>query len=279
MSETMIPQVTLQNGVRMPQFGLGVWQAKNGTEVEQAIATAFKAGYRMIDTAAIYGNEEGVGKAIADSRIPREELFITSKLWNGDHAYDAALRAFDESLARLGLEYLDLYLIHWPLLDESYIDAWKALEKLYKDKRIRAIGVSNFKPHHLDTLLQHCEIQPMVNQIELHPKLQQRETRTFCERHGIRVESYSPLMRAGELFEDPVIKQLAAMHNRTPAQIILRWHIQSDLIVIPKSVTPERIWENATIFDFELSDEDITLIDDMDAGQRLSPDPDSFGRT
>lgn len=276
MAETMIPNITLNNGVIMPQFGLGVWQAAKGKEVETAVKDALDAGYRMIDTAAIYGNEESVGKAIKASGIPREELFITSKLWNDSHDYDAALVAFAATLDRLGLEYLDLYLIHWPVPKQGkFVDAWRALEKIYADKGTRAIGVSNFKPPHLEELLNNSKIVPAVNQIELHPKMQQLETRAFCKQHEIAIESYSPLMQGGEILNDPVIIQIAGMYSKTPAQIVLRWHIQSGFIVIPKSVHKERIWENATIFDFELSPEDMALISGLDENKRVGSDPDT----
>jgi 2,5-diketo-D-gluconate reductase A len=271
----IIPAIQLHNGVEIPQFGLGVWQVHEGSEVQRAVTAALDAGYRLIDTAAIYGNEEGVGEAIKSSGVPREEIFVTSKLWNDSHDYDAALQAFDDSLQRLGMDYLDLYLIHWPLpMQGKYTEAWRALEKLYADGKVKAIGVSNFKPAHLETLLKTSTITPMVNQIELHPKMQQLETRAFCTEHSIAVESYSPLMQGGEVLNDPVIVQLAAMHKKTPAQVVLRWHIQSGLIVIPKSVTPERIVENIDIFDFELSAEDMQLIAGLNADQRVAPDPD-----
>jgi 2,5-diketo-D-gluconate reductase A len=276
MSSTAIPTVALNNGVVIPQVGLGVFQTKEGAEVERAVSSALEAGYRLIDTAAIYGNEAGVGRAIKASGVPREELFITTKLWNNSHAFDDALRAFDESLAKLGCDYVDLYLIHWPLpMEGKYTEAWRALEQIAASGRARAIGVSNFKPHHLDTLLAESTVVPAVNQIELHPMFQQRATRAYCAERGIAVESYSPLMRAGEAIEHPTIARLAQAHRRTPAQIILRWHVQSGLIVIPKSVTPERIRENIALFDFELSDEDMRAIGDMDREQRIGADPDT----
>lgn len=273
---TTIPTVTLNNGVSIPQVGLGVWQAEEGAEVERAVSAALTAGYRLVDTAAIYGNEAGVGKALKASGVPREEIFVTTKLWNAHHAYDDALRAFDESLAKLDCGYVDLYLIHWPLpMENKFMQAWKAMERLVQDKRVRAIGVSNFKPSHLETLLQNAQIVPAVNQIELHPFLQQKETREACQAHGIAVESYSPLMRAGEALEHPVIADLAQKHNKTPAQVILRWHVQSGFIVIPKSVTPERIRENIALFDFALSEPEMQAIQGMDQGQRIGADPDT----
>ena len=271
-----VPTIALNNGVKIPQVGLGVWQAAEGSEVESAVSSALESGYRLIDTAAIYGNEVGVGKAIKASGLAREEVFITTKLWNANHAYDDALRAFDESVQKLDCGYVDLYLIHWPLpMDGLFTEAWKALEKLYEDKRVRAIGVSNFKPHHLDALLETAHIVPAVNQIELHPMLQQKETRLYCEERDIEIESYSPLMRGGDGLEHPAIVSIAQQHSKTPAQIILRWHVQSGFIVIPKSVTPQRIQENLALFDFELSDSDMQIIESMEAGHRIGADPDT----
>lgn len=276
MSTVTIPTITLNNGVVIPQVGLGVFQTKEGAEVERAVSAALEAGYRMIDTAAIYGNEVGVGRAIKDSGIPREEIFITTKLWNADHAFDDALRAFDESLEKLDCGYIDLYLIHWPLpMEGKFTEAWRALEQIYASRRTRAIGVSNFKPHHLDELLRGAEVVPAVNQIELHPFLQQRETSDYCAAHGMIVESYSPLMQAGEALEHPVIAELAEKHGKSPAQVILRWHVQSGFIVIPKSIRAERIQENIALFDFELSDSDMQAIAGMDRGQRIGADPDT----
>ncbi len=270
-----VPDIKLNNGIMMPQFGLGVFKAEEGEEVETAVSEALKAGYRLIDTAAIYGNEEGVGKAIAESGIPREELFITTKLWNDDQGHEAVSVAFNKSLDKLGLEYVDLYLLHWPVTGK-YKASWQELEKLYADGQIRAIGVSNFKPHHLEELLKEAKTVPAVNQIELHPLMSQQETRKFCDEKGIKVESWSPLMQAGKLLEDPLINKLASKHNKEPAQIVLRWHIQSGLIVIPKSVTPKRIKSNIDIFDFELSQNDMEQIDGLNQSRRIGPDPDSF---
>lgn len=274
MNNSTIPLVTLNNGVQIPQFGLGVWQAAEGGEVEAAVQNAFDAGYRLIDTAAIYGNEAGVGKAIKSSGLPREEVFLTTKLWNANHAYDDALRAFEESLAKLDCGYIDLYLIHWPLpMEGKFVEAWRAMEKLYSDKRVRAIGVSNFKPPHLETLLRTAQVVPAINQIELHPLLQEKEDRAFCASHDIKVEAYSPLMRGGEVLEHPIVSQLAGKYGKTPAQVVLRWHIQSGIIVIPKSVNPQRIRENSAIFDFELAESDMREIETLEAGKRLGSDP------
>lgn len=274
--EQLIPTVTLNNGVTIPQVGLGVWQAREGAEVERAVRAALEAGYRLIDTAAIYGNEAGVGRAIKASGLPREELFITTKLWNAHHAYADALRAFERSLRTLDCGYVDLYLIHWPLpMEDRFTEAWRALEELYRDGQVRAIGVSNFTPRHLDRLQEEAQVVPAVNQIELHPMLQQRETRDYCAQQGIWVESYSPLMQGGEVLGHPIIAGLAERHGRTPAQVVLRWHVQSGLIVIPKSVTPARIQENIALFDFALSEADMAAIATLDSGRRLGADPDT----
>lgn len=272
-----VPLVKLHNGVEMPQFGLGVWQAESGTEVESAIKTALDNGYRLIDTAKAYGNEESVGKAIRESGIDRKDVFVTTKLWNGDHGYDKTLAAFDESLDKLGLEYIDLYLIHWPQPNHGlFVETWKAFEKLYASKRVRAIGVSNFKPAHLQTLLDETEVIPAINQIELHPHFQQLETRDFCRLHGIQVESYSPLKRGGDVLQEEVIQKLASKYRKDVAQIVLRWHVQEGLVVIPKSVTPERIANNIDIFDFALDDDDMTALRKLNRDERNLPDPDTF---
>jgi len=274
-NNSVVPTITLNNGVEIPQVGLGVFQTKEGNEVEAAVSAALDAGYRLIDTAAIYGNEVGVGKAIKASGLPREEIFITTKLWNAHHAYEDALRAFDESLEKLDCGYIDLYLIHWPLpMEGKFTQAWKAMEKLYENKRVRAIGVSNFKPHHLDELLKVAQTVPAVNQVELHPLFHQKETRAYCAEHGIAIESYSPLMRGGEALEHTVIANLADKYGKTPAQVILRWHVQSGFIVIPKSVKAERIQENLALFDYKLSENEMREIEGMDEGRRISTDPD-----
>jgi 2,5-diketo-D-gluconate reductase A len=275
---TDVPMIKLNNGVEMPQVGLGVWKAADGDEVKHAVSTALADGYRLIDTARIYGNEAGVGEAVRTSGLPRQDIFVTTKLWNDDHGYEATLKAFDASLRRLGLDYVDLYLIHWPVPSKGkFLDSWKALEKLYRDKRVRAIGVSNFKPQHLEEILANNGIVPAINQIELHPHMQQLETRAFCVRHGIQVESYSPLKRAGDVFSEPAIQEIADHYGKTPAQIVLRWHVQEDLVVIPKSVTPERIQENIDIFDFALNDDEMTRIRGLNRDQRIGSDPDIMG--
>jgi diketogulonate reductase-like aldo/keto reductase len=271
-----VPPIILNNGVEMPQLGFGVWQVPDD-EAEQAVATALESGYRSIDTAAIYGNEEGTGKAIATSGIPREELFVTTKLWNSDQGYDSTLRAFDTSLDKLGLDYLDLYLIHWPLPSRGkYIDTYKAFEKLYTDGRIKAIGVSNFYPEYLEQLIEATSVIPAVNQIELHPHLQQHAAREYHAQQGIATEAWSPLGSGKGLLEVPAIVAIAQKHNRTPAQIVLRWHIQLGNVVIPKSVTPSRIKENIDVFDFSLDTEDIAAISALNEDRRLGPDPATF---
>ncbi|AEW97275.1 MULTISPECIES: aldo/keto reductase [Streptomycetaceae] len=271
-----VPAITLNNGVAMPQLGFGVWQVPDD-EAFTAVGHALDAGYRSIDTAAVYGNEEGTGKALAASGVPRDELFVTTKLWNSDHGYDATLRAFDQSLTRLGLEYVDLYLIHWPLPSrDEYVATYRALEKIHQEGRARAIGVSNFQIHHLKRLLDETSVVPAVDQIELHPQLQQAEARAFHAGHRIATEAWSPLGQGRGLLEDATVARVAAKHGRTPAQVVLRWHLQLGNVVIPKSVTPSRIRENIDVFDFELDDADLAEFARLDAGRRLGPDPDTF---
>jgi 2,5-diketo-D-gluconate reductase A len=271
-----VPTITLNTGAAMPQLGFGVWQIPD-EETVSAVGTAIEAGYRSIDTAAAYGNEEGVGKAIASCGVPREELFVTTKLWNGDQGHDAALRAFDLSLDKLGLDYVDLYLIHWPLpAKDAYVETWKALEKVHGEGRARAIGVSNFQIAHLRRLLEETDVVPALNQIELHPYLQQEELRAFHAEHGIATEAWSPLAQGGGLLKDETITRLASEYDRTPAQIVLRWHLQLGNVVIPKSATPSRIRENIEVFDFELSDDDMAAIARSNRDERTGPDPDTF---
>ncbi len=271
-----VPPITLNNGVEMPQLGYGVWQVPDD-EAEPAVATALEAGYRSIDTAAIYGNEEGTGKAIAASGVAREDLFVTTKLWNSDQGYDATLRAFDTSMAKLGLDYLDLYLVHWPLPSrDRYVDTYRAFEKLHADGRVRAIGVSNFLPDHLERLIGETSVVPAVNQIELHPHLQQHESREYHARQGIATEAWSPIGQGKGLLEVPAIVAIAQKHDRSPAQVVLRWHLQLGNVVIPKSVTPSRIRENIAVFDFSLDDEDLAAISALNEDRRLGPDPAEF---
>lgn len=265
--------VTLNNGVTMPQLGFGVWKVPNET-ASTTVEHALEAGYRSIDTAMIYRNELGVGIAIAESKIPRDELFITTKLWNADHGYERTLQAFDESLERLGVDYIDLYLIHWPTpIHDNYVETYKALEKLYKDGRVKAIGVSNFEIEYLQRILDECEIIPAVNQVERHPYLQQKELKEFCDRHSIRLEAYSPLMNGKDALQDDVIQEIATQHGKTPAQTILRWHLQTGVIAIPKSVTPSRIKENLDVFDFELTEENMVKIASLDQNLRVNRHP------
>jgi diketogulonate reductase-like aldo/keto reductase len=270
------PVVTLNNGVQIPQLGFGVWQVPD-TETAAAVGTALEAGYRSIDTAAIYGNEKGTGAAITASGLPREELFVTTKLWNSNHGHDRTLAALDASLEKLGLDHVDLYLIHWPAPErDAYLDTWRALGKFLADGRARAIGVSNFKPAHLRRLIDETGVVPAVNQVELHPLLQQQELRAFHAEHGIATEAWSPLAQ-GSLLQHPVLTGIAQRLGRTPAQVILRWHLQLGTIVIPKSVTPERIRQNADVFGFTLDEADMTAVTALDQGDagRIGPDPDS----
>ncbi|WP_420489301.1 aldo/keto reductase [Neobacillus niacini] len=274
MPSSLRDTTTLHNGVKMPWFGLGVFKVKEGEEVVRSVKAAIKNGYISIDTAAVYKNEEGVGQAIKESGVAREELFITTKVWNADQGYDSTLQAFETSLGKLGLDYIDLYLIHWPVKGK-YNDTWKALEKLYRDGRVRAIGVSNFHVHHLEDLLSHAEIKPMVNQIEYHPHLTQKEVHDFCKKEGIQLEAWSPL-KQGVLLTDPTINEIAEKHNKSAAQIILRWDLQNEVVTIPKSTNENRIIENADIFDFELTPEEMQRINDLNKNDRIGSDPDNF---
>ncbi|MGW2554632.1 aldo/keto reductase [Streptomyces sp. NPDC001635] len=272
---TSVPTVTLNNGEKIPQLGFGVFQVPDG-ETTAAVASALEAGYRSIDTAAIYGNESGVGKALSVAGVPREALFITTKLWNADQGYDATLKAFDASLAKLGLEYIDLYLIHWPTpARDLYRDSWRAIEKLVADGRVRTPGVSNFQPAHLRRLVDGASLLPAVNQIELHPGLQQTELRAVHAELGIATEAWSPLAQ-GAVLGDDAITTVARRHDKSPAQVVLRWHLQLGNVVIPKSVTPARIRENLDVFDFTLSDDEMAAIATLDRGLRTGPDPDTF---
>lgn len=272
--ENLQSTTTLANGVKMPWLGLGVYKVEDGQEVVDSVKYAIKAGYKSIDTAKIYENEEGVGQAIKESGVSREELFVTSKVWNADQGYDTTIQAFETSLNKLGLEYLDLYLIHWPV-EGKYKDTWKALEKLYKDGKIRAIGVSNFQVHHLEDLIAGAEVKPMVNQIEFHPLLTQTEVREYCKKQEIQVEAWSPLAQ-GELLDNEVLTQIAEKHGKSTAQVILRWDLQNEVVTIPKSTKEHRIIQNADVFDFELNAEEVEKINALNQNHRVGPDPDNF---
>jgi 2,5-diketo-D-gluconate reductase A len=276
---TAVPQITLNNGQSIPQLGFGVFQIEPKDTVE-AVSTALKAGYRHIDTAEMYGNEKEVGEAVAKSGLDRTDVFVTSKLGNGAHRPDDARRAFDASLEALGFDYLDLFLIHWPLptkYDGDFVSTWRTLEEFYRAGRARSIGVSNFQPHHLRRLHQETEVPPAVNQIEVHPYLTQDDVRGFCAEHGIAVEAWSPIGQ-GRVLNDPVISSIAKRAGKTPAQVVLRWHIERGDIIFPKSVTPSRVKENFDIFDFDLSGGDVAEISALNKDQRTGPDPDKFDR-
>jgi diketogulonate reductase-like aldo/keto reductase len=271
MTTAPIPSVPLSSGTRIPQIGLGVWQAPRGETTRDAVQTALRLGYGHVDTARIYGNERDVGEGVRASGVRRADVFVTTKLWNDDQGFDSALRAFDASLERLGLETIDLYLLHWPVAGKR-LDSWRALERIYGEKRARAIGVSNFLVPHLEELLGHAKVVPAVNQIEVHPFLQQRETRAFCKKHGIVVEAYSPLTH-GKRIDDPVITDVAKHAKRSNAQVLLRWGIQHEMVVLPKSVNPERIAENAAVFDFALDGEAMRRLDGLEEGAATGWDP------
>ncbi|MFS0688661.1 aldo/keto reductase [Sporosarcina sp. 179-K 8C2 HS] len=272
--DTFDGKITLSNGVEMPQLGLGVYKMTDSDETIRAISYALEIGYRAIDTAAIYENEQETGIAIRQSGIPREQLFITSKVWNNDQGYDATLRAFEASLERLGTDYLDLYLTHWPVADK-FEDTYRAIERLYDEKLIRATGVSNHHIHHLEKVFNVANVKPMVNQIELHPRLTQEPLRNFCNEHGIVVTSWSPLAR-GRLMDEPTLQQIGLTYGKTPAQVIIRWHLQHGLVVIPKSVTPARIQSNIDVNDFELTPEDMMKIDALNLDERTGTNPEKY---
>jgi diketogulonate reductase-like aldo/keto reductase len=266
--------VQLANGVQMPYFGLGVFKTKEGQEVIDSVTYALDAGYRHIDTAAIYGNEEGVGIAIEKNATGRKDIFLTTKVWNADQGYDSTLKAFDTSLAKLKTDYLDLYLIHWPVKGK-YKETWRALEKLYADGRVKAIGVSNFLQHQLEDLFQSANVIPMVDQLEFHPYLVQQPLLDFCKQHNVQYEAWSPLMQ-GKAFDVPLLKELAAKYQVSVAQLVLRWDLQKDVVTIPKSIRQDRVISNAQLFSFEISQEDVLKIDALDRGERVGPDPDNF---
>ncbi|MGZ4636772.1 aldo/keto reductase [Oryzihumus sp.] len=276
---TSVPNVTLTAGnstIDIPQLGFGVWQVPDDGATA-AVTTALEVGYRSIDTARIYDNEAGVGRALAATDVSRDEIFLTTKVWNDDQGYDQTLRAFDASAKRLGVDYLDLYLIHWPTpAKDAYVDTWKALLQLRADGRIRAAGVCNFQPAHLQRLIDETGEAPAINQVELHPRLQQEELRRFHAEHGIVTEAWSPLAQGGDLLQDDTITGIARKHARTPAQVILRWHLQVGNVVIPKSVTPSRISENFDVFGFDLDADDLAAIAGLDRAGRIGPDPDEF---
>ncbi len=278
MSNHLQDTVTLHNGVKMPWFGLGVFKVEEGPELVNAVKTAIVKGYRSIDTAAIYENEEGVGEGIRqglkEAGLSREDIFVTSKVWNADLGYEETLAAYETSLQKLGLEYLDLYLIHWPV-EGKYKEAWKALETLYKEEKVRAVGVSNFQIHHLEDLMKDGEVKPVINQVEYHPRLTQKELHAFCQKHDIQLEAWSPLMQ-GELLDNDVLKEIAEKHGKSVAQIILRWDLQNGVITIPKSTKEHRIVENSSVFDFELDAEDVSKINELNQNHRVGPDPDNF---
>lgn len=270
----MVPPIILNNGMEMPQLGFGVWQVPDD-EAATTVGLALEAGYRSIDTAAAYGNEGGTGKALAASGLAREDLFVTTKLQNSDQGYDATLRAFDASVAALGLDHVDLYLIHWPTpARDLYVDTYRAFEKLLADGRVRSLGVSNFTPAHLERLIDATSVIPAVNQIELHPQLQQRAAREFHAEQGIATEAWSPLGQGKGLLEVPALLAIAQKHGRSAAQVVLRWHVQLGNVVIPKSVTPTRIKENIDVFSFELDDEDMAAIGALNEDRRLGGHPD-----
>ncbi|QSB11821.1 aldo/keto reductase [Lysinibacillus fusiformis] len=271
--------VALNNGLKMPLVGYGVFRVPEGDDLAEAVKTAIAKGYRSIDTAQVYRNEESVGRgiraAIEEGLVTREELFITSKVWNDGLSYEETLAAYDSSLEKIGLDYLDLYLVHWPGIDQNYLEVYKALEKIYQDGRVRSIGVSNFHVHHLESLLKETTVVPVINQIEFHPHLTQEEVRAYCQDKGIQVEAWSPLMN-GSLLEEALIQELASKYGKTPAQIVLRYDVQHNVVTIPKTMTPARMTENLDVFDFVLTEQEMTQLDAMNDGLRCGPDPEKF---
>jgi len=278
MMNNLQDRVKLNNGVDIPWIGLGVFKVQDGNEVVGAVKAAIKNGYRSIDTAAAYKNEEGVGKGIREglkeNGLSREDLFITSKVWNADQGYESTLAAYENSLKKLGLDYLDLYIIHWPVVGK-YKDTWKALETIYNEKKVRAIGVSNFHVHHLKDLLQTASVVPAIDQVEFHPRLAQKELRQFCKDKGIQFEAWSPLMQGG-LFDNAILKKIAEKHGKSVAQVIIRWDLQNGVVTIPKSTKEHRIIENSNVFDFNLTKEDLEEIDSINEDRRVGSDPDNF---
>jgi len=275
MAQMTVPSLTLHDGVEIPQLGFGVFQVPP-EETQEVVEHALEAGYRHVDTAAAYRNEKGVGAAIAASGLAREEVFVTTKLWNSQQGYDSTLAAFDASIGRLGLDYVDLYLIHWPMpTEDRFVDTWRAFERIRDEGLVRTIGVSNFRIEDLERLQAETETLPTINQVELHPRLQQAELRAWHAEHRVATEAWSPLAQ-GDLLDDETIARVAERHGRTPAQAILRWHLQFGNVVIPKSATPARIRENFELFDFELSGEDMEAFRSLDRGERIGPNPDRF---
>jgi len=273
MGSMCVPNLILNNGIEIPQLGFGVFKVPAGG-TKEVVLKALQTGYRHIDTARLYGNEAEVGEAVRESGLDRDAVFVTTKVWNDDQGYDATMRAFDASMDRLGFDVLDLYLIHWPVPHQDlYVDTWRAMEKLYLDGRIRAIGVSNFNPDHLRRLVEETDVVPVLNQVELHPYLQQEAVRKTGESLDVRTEAWGPIARGGELLADPVIVRLADKHGKTPAQVVLRWHIELGNVVIPKSVTPSRIEENFDVFGFALDEGDMAAIAELDRGERTGLDP------
>ncbi|MBM7579049.1 aldo/keto reductase [Jeotgalibacillus terrae] len=271
--------VTLNNGLKMPQIGLGVWQVEDHQTGVDSVKKAIETGYRSIDTAMIYKNEEAVGQGIREAGVPREELFITTKVWNADQGYDSTLEALETSLEKLGLDYVDLYLIHWPMPEkDKYVETYKALEKLYEDGKVKAIGVCNFEIEHLQRLMDECTVKPVLNQVECHPYHGQHELKEFCAKHDIFLEAWSPLMQGGEVLEDDIIRNIAEKYGKEPAQVVIRWHLQSGSIVIPKSVTPSRIESNFDVFDFALTEDELKSINALDRGERKGPHPNEMNK-
>lgn len=270
-----IPEVTFNNGVTMPMFGLGTFKTPPGETTSNSVRWALEAGYRKIDTASFYENEEGVGKGLKESGVSRDEVFVTTKVWTTEMGYESTLEAFDRSRKKLDIDVLDLYLVHWPVKDK-YQDTWKALEKLYGEGKIRAIGISNFEPHHIDKLLAVAEVPPVLNQVELHPYLNQKHIREACENNGIVPEAWSPIAK-GKVLDDPTIQSIGEKHGKNPVQVTLRWELQHGVVIIPKSVHKERIKDNMQIFDFELSGPEMAEIDKLHNDGRLGPHPDDMG--
>lgn len=266
--------VTLNNGARIPWVGFGVFQTEPGEETHRSVSIALRVGYRAVDTASYYRNEEDVGRAIRDSGLSPEEVYVTTKVWNDEQGYDSTLKAFAASKKRLGIGKVDLYLVHWPVTGR-YKDTWRALEKLYRDGEVGAIGVSNFKVHHLEELLEDAEVKPVINQVEFHPFLLQPDLLEYCDRQQIQVEAWSPLTRA-RFLDNPVIQEVARAHGRSPAQVLIRWDLQHRVVTLPRSTKENHIRENAQVFDFELTGEEMKKLDALDSGTRIGPDPDSF---